>query len=78
MDGEVDDVVAWMNAYNNNNGFDDVVTARSSNNDLFGAKKIGRISIFSERNTKETDQIVNLMNYFPELEVRDNAKICMH
>ena len=54
-DGEVDDAVAWINAHNNDDGFDDVVTVRSSNNDLFGAKKIERAYILGERNIKETE-----------------------
>lgn len=70
MDAEVDltdDAQLW------NEKNDDGLLFEKSESDSAGVKpkRIERISILGERNTKETELIVNLMNCFPDLEVRE-------
>ena len=79
-EGMNDDEVETISLVKESETTDDALLLDADNNDdglLFekhvdyrNPKRIERIAILSERNTKETELVVNLMNCFPDLEVR--------
>jgi len=74
-----DDEVETISLVKESETTDDAMPLDADNNDdglLFekhvdyrNPKRIERIAILSERNTKETELVVNLMNCFPDLEI---------
>ena len=77
--GTNDDEVETISLVKESETADDAMLLDADNNDdglLFekhadkNPQRIERIAILSERNTEETDLILNLMNCFPDLEVR--------